>query len=68
MQLRVSIEEMIDMNILSEYCSSNGRDADTLRADPDREVYITGAEAEKYGFIGTKRTGRNQGPVTLSLF
>jgi ATP-dependent protease ClpP protease subunit len=68
MQLRVSIEEIIDMNVLSEYFSDNGLDKEDLRADPDAEVYITGAEAEKYGFIGPKRTGRNQGPVTLFLF
>jgi hypothetical protein len=68
MELKVSIEEMIDMNVLSEYCSKNKVNITALRADPDREVYITGQEAEVFGFIGPKRTGKQRESANLSLF
>lgn len=52
MKLKVSIEELIDNNCLSNYCENRGIDINELKKhDKDEEVWISGIEAEELGFM-----------------
>ena len=52
MKIKVSIEELIDNNCLQTYCNNRDLNIKEIRKkDKEEEVYISGIEAEEWGFM-----------------